>query len=65
MKIASLEDSFPRGTVMGKQITGPLLREADHFKRCQFCGGHIDILDLAWVEDHEGPFPHPGTGRAQ
>jgi hypothetical protein len=27
MKIASMEDSFPRGTVIGKQVCGPPLSE--------------------------------------
>jgi hypothetical protein len=39
--------------------------EADRFKRCPICGGFVDVLDLAWVEDHEGPLPHPTQDRAQ
>jgi hypothetical protein len=35
----------------------PLIEKG--FKRCAACGGYVDILDLAWVEDHEGPLPHP------
>ena len=34
MKFASMEDPFPRGTFMGKQVTGPRLSEAEHFRKC-------------------------------
>ena len=42
MKFASMEDPFPRGTFMGKQVTGPRLSEAEHFRKCPLCGGHVD-----------------------
>jgi hypothetical protein len=57
MKIADPNQSFPRGKYMGaprRPIT-----EAERFKCCSICGGYIDILDLVWVSDHEGPLPHP------
>ena len=59
MKIASLEDPFPRGTIMGKQVTGPRLSEAEHFKRCLLCAGFIDLRDRAWIDGHQQPLPHP------
>jgi len=40
VKIASLEDPFPRGTIMGQQVSGPRLSEAEHFRKCPLCGGH-------------------------
>jgi len=64
MKIASMEDPFPRGKYMGMSRGQPLT-DATRFRRCQRCGGYIDILDLAWVRDHEGPLPHPACDRAQ
>jgi hypothetical protein len=30
-----------------------------------FASGYVDILDLAWVEDHDGPLPHPAQDAAQ
>jgi hypothetical protein len=58
MKIASIEDRFPRGTVIGRQITGPPLSEAEHFRKCSMCGGYVDMRDRVWIEDHQGPLPH-------
>jgi hypothetical protein len=45
MKIASMQDLFPRGTVIGKQVTGPPLSEAEHFRKCPLCGGYVDMRD--------------------
>jgi len=39
MKIASMEDPFPRGVVIGKQITGPRLSEAEHSRKC----GYVEV----------------------
>jgi hypothetical protein len=39
MKIASMEYPFPRGTAIGKQVTGWPLSEAEHFRKCLLCGG--------------------------
>jgi hypothetical protein len=63
MKIASMDDPFPRGKYMGTS-RGPLTA-ATRFRRCRLCGGYIDILDLAWVQDHEGLLPHPAQDRVQ
>jgi hypothetical protein len=65
MRIASLEDSFPRGTRIGNRVDGPPLDEAENFFKCEKCGGWFDARDLAWVEDHEGALPHPPQDRAQ
>jgi hypothetical protein len=65
MKIASMEEPLPRGTVIGRQISGPPLSEAEHFKRCPVCGGYVDMRDLVWCEDHQGPLPHPTCDRPQ
>jgi hypothetical protein len=45
MKIASMEDPFPRGTVIGRQVTGRPLSEAEHFRKCPLCGGYVDMCD--------------------
>ena len=65
MKFASMEDPFPRGTFMGKQVTGPRLSEAEHFRKCPLCGGHVDMRDRAWIGEHRQPLPHPACDRAQ
>jgi hypothetical protein len=49
MKIASMEDPFPHGTVIGKQITRRPLSEAENYFRCDKCGW-FDARDLGWVE---------------
>jgi len=36
-----------------------------HDFRCKICGGFIDARDLAWIEDHEGPLPHPAQDGIQ
>jgi hypothetical protein len=33
--------------------------EADHFYRCESCGGLVDMRNLEAVCAHEGPAPHP------
>jgi hypothetical protein len=43
MKIASFDEPRPRGTIIGKQITGPRLSEAEHFRKCPLCGGYVDM----------------------
>jgi len=65
MKIARMEDPFPRGTVIGKQVAGRPLSEAEHFRKCPLCGGYVDMRDRAWLEDHQGPLPHPACDRVQ
>jgi len=45
MKIASFDEPRPRGAVIGKQITGPRLTEAEHFRKCPLCGGYVDMRD--------------------
>jgi hypothetical protein len=65
VKIASLEDPFPRGTIMGKQVTGFPLSDAEHYFRCPLCGGYVDMRDRVWLEEHQAPLPHPACDRAQ
>jgi hypothetical protein len=65
MKIASFDEPRPRGVVIGRQVTGRPLAEAENYFRCDKCGGWFDARDLGWVEDHEGPLPHPAQDRAQ
>jgi hypothetical protein len=65
MKIASFDEPRPRGTVIGKQVTGRPLSEADHFRKCPLCAGYVDMRDRVWLEVHEGPLPHPAQDRAQ
>jgi hypothetical protein len=64
-KIANMTPNIPRGKIIGKIIGGPPLTEADHFWKCEACGGWFDIRDLAAVLDHEEPLPHPACDQAQ
>jgi hypothetical protein len=65
MKIASIEEPRPRGTVLGERADGRHVPEAEHYFRCPACGGYFDARDLGWIEDHEGPLPHPASDQAQ
>jgi hypothetical protein len=64
-KIARMTPTIPRGTIMGKRTGGPPLNEAEHFHKCEACGGWFDLRDLGAVLDHEGPLPHPAQDQAQ
>jgi hypothetical protein len=44
---------------------GPALSEAEHYFKCEACGGFFDMSDLAQVYDHEGPLPHPACDQVQ
>jgi hypothetical protein len=64
MKIASLDDPIPRGTVFGERV-GSQVHEALHFFKCTLCGGYFDARDWAWVQEHQEPLPHPAQDRTQ
>jgi hypothetical protein len=63
--IMSLEEPRPRGTFIGERTDGRHVAEAEHYFRCPACGGYFDMRDLSWVEDHEGPLPHPAQDGIQ
>jgi hypothetical protein len=63
--IMTIDEPRPRGTVIGKQVTGPRLSEAEHCRRCPLCGGYVDMRDRVWLEEHQQPLPHPPQDRAQ
>lgn len=50
---------IPRGKYMGKRVGKQPASEAEHFIKCEECGGWIDCRDLGIVFAHEGPLPHP------
>jgi hypothetical protein len=50
---------------MGKQVTGPRLSEAEHFRKCPLCGGYVDLRDRAWIDEHQQPLPHLAQDGAQ
>ena len=61
---------IPRGKYLGKLVdprTGKPVEtaEAEHYMRCQGCGGWIDRRDLGMVFDHHGPLPHPVGDKPQ
>ena len=55
---------IPRGKYIGRRVSKPV-PEADHFIKCEACGGMIDCRDLGQVFDHEGPLPHPAQDQPQ
>jgi hypothetical protein len=48
--IMPIDEPRPRGVFIGRQVTGPRLTEAEHYFRCDKCGGWFDARDLGWVE---------------
>jgi hypothetical protein len=52
-------------TVLGERADRLRVHEVEHFFRYKACGGFIDARDLAWIEEHEGPVPHPARDQAQ
>jgi hypothetical protein len=63
--IMPIDEPRPRGTIIGRQVSGPPLTEADHFKLFPLCGGYVDMRDRVWLEEHQGSLPHPACDRAQ
>ena len=63
--IMSLEEPRPRGMVLGERTDRLRVGEAYHFFRCTTCNGWIVARDYVWVEDHEGPLPHPAQDGIQ
>jgi hypothetical protein len=63
--IMSIDEPIPRGTMLGERTDRRRVREADHYFRCRICGGVIDARDLVWVEEHQGPLPHPAQDGIQ
>ncbi len=64
-KESAVYEPRPRGKFIGERADGRRVSEAEHFFRCTACDGWIDLRDLAWVEDHEGPLPHPAQDGIQ
>jgi hypothetical protein len=56
---------IPRGQFIGQCVSHPERSEADHFIKCESCGGMIDCRDLGAVFAHEGPLPHPAADQVQ
>ena len=63
--IMSIDEPRPRGTLLGERAGRRRVREVDHYFRCRICGGFIDARDLAWIEDHSSPLPHPAQDGIQ
>ena len=42
-KIASMTPPIPRGTVIRKRVGVQPIDEAEHFFKCEACGGWIDM----------------------
>ena len=53
-----------RGKYIGRRPGNPP-KEAEHFIRCQACGGWIDCRDLVKVLEYECPLPHPVEDQPQ
>ena len=54
-----MRDRISRGTVSGKRVGVQPIDEAEHFFKCEACGGWFGMRDLGAVLDHEEPLPHP------
>jgi hypothetical protein len=63
--IMSIDEPRPRGTVLGERADRRRFGEAGHYFRCKACNGWIDARDYVWIEDHEGPLPHPVQDQVQ
>lgn len=48
-----------RGEHIGKRVGAEPESEAEHYAKCDACGGYFDMRDLGNVFEHEGPLPHP------
>jgi hypothetical protein len=53
---------IPRGKYIAKSAD-PHEHKAEHFIRCETCGGWIDCRDLGSVFDHQGPHNLPPEDR--
>ena len=51
-------NDIPLGKYLSEAID-PSASQAEHFMKCETCGGWIDCCDLGSVFGHEGPLPHP------
>jgi hypothetical protein len=51
-KIASVTQLIPRGTIIGRRVGVQPTDEAEHFFRCELCGGFFDMRVLGAVRDH-------------
>jgi hypothetical protein len=63
--IMSLNEPRPRGTVLGERTDGRRVPEAEHVFNARHATAGSDARDYVWVEDHEGPLPHPTQDQAQ
>jgi hypothetical protein len=45
-----MDEPQPRGTRMGRQVSGFPLSDAEHYFRCPLCHGYVDIRDRVWLE---------------
>lgn len=51
------DKTIRRGEIIGSRV-GQSADEAEHFMKCNVCGGYFDMRDLGNVFEHEGPLPH-------
>jgi hypothetical protein len=43
--------NIDEGTVMGRQVSGFPLSDAEHYFGCPLCGGYVDMRDRVWLEN--------------
>lgn len=60
-----MDEPIRRGEFIGKRVGSEPANEAEHFMKCETCGGHFDMRDLGQVFEHEGPLPHPTQDQQQ
>jgi hypothetical protein len=64
-KIAGMTPNIPRGTIIGKRVGVQPTDKAEHFFKCELCGGYFDMRDLGAVLEHAEPLPHPACDQVQ
>lgn len=57
-------DDIPRGKYIGER-KGPPVAEAQHFMKCEDCGGWFDMRDFGQVAEHMDPHTAPPGAREQ
>ena len=64
-KIARMTPPIPRGIIIGRRVGAQPVDEAEHFHKCEACGGWFDMRDLGAVLDYEDPLPHCSEDQEQ
>ncbi|MGY3607692.1 MULTISPECIES: hypothetical protein [unclassified Bradyrhizobium] len=64
-EVMAERSTIPRGKYVDQSFRDPSNDKAEHFIKCEICGGWIDMRDMGSVMDHAGPLPHPEEDKPQ